>query len=151
MHDGNEYILKWILREPLNGIFSLDLWKKIQRFLSERFFCLLDDRFYFNDGHSPKEKFVDAHSQATAMLRVPGFLKTQRTQGVDLFSSKQEVRVIFSSGITYTEGEIAANLYLPIWGRLNSIETLKNGQEVMCIKKFILLTLVLELLHHKNN
>ena len=137
IYDGNEYILKWILREPLNGIFSLKLWKTVQKFLAERFFCLLDDRFYFNDGHSPKEKFVEAHSYPTAMLRVPGFLKTYQTQGADLFSPKQEVCVIFNSGIAYTTGEIALKLNLSIWDieQYNITEKLKSGQEVIAIKK----------------
>ena len=125
IYDGNEYILKWILREPLNGIFSLKLWRTVQKFLAERFFCLLDNRFYFNDGHSPKEKFVEAHSHETAMLRVPGFLKTYQTQGADLFSPKQEVRVIFNSGIAYTTGEIALKLYLSTW----EIEQYRDAKE----------------------
>ena len=125
IYDGNEYILKWILREPLNGIFSLKLWRTVQKFLAERFFSLLDDRYYLEDRNTPKQKFIEAHSQATAMLRVPGFLKTYQTQGADLFSPKQEVRVIFSSGITYSTGEIVAKLYLSIW----DIEQYRDAKE----------------------
>ena len=124
IYDGNEYILKWILREPLNGIFSLKLWETVQKFLAERFFSLLDDRYYLEDRNNPKKKFIEAHSQATAMLIVPGFLNSQ-AQGADLFSSKQEVRVIFSTGITYTTGEIAAKLHLSIW----EIEQYQDAKE----------------------
>ena len=104
IYDGNEYILKWILKEPLNGIFSLDLWKKVQEFLSERFFSLLDDRYYLEDRNNPKKKFIEAHSQATAMLRVPGFLNSQ--------ANGFETRIIFNSGIKYSTGEVAIKLDL---------------------------------------
>lgn len=124
IYDGNEYILKWILREPLNGTFSLKLWKTVQKFLAERFFCLLDDRFYLNDGRSPKEKFVEAYGYATAMLRVPGFLNSQ-TKGADLFNSKQEVRIIFNSGITYLTSEVAIKLHLSLW----EIEQYRDAKE----------------------
>ena len=126
IYDGNEYILKWILREPLNGISSLKLWRTVQKFLAERFFCLLDDRYYFEGRNNPKKKFIESHSQATAMLRVPGFLKTYQTQGADLFSPKHEVRVIFNSGIAYATGEIALELNLSIW----DIEQYRDAKEL---------------------
>ena len=113
IYDGNEYCLKWILREPLNDYHSLKLWKTVQRFLSERFFCILDDRYYLDDRNSPKNRFIEAHSDATAMLRVSGFLNSQ-TKGADLFNPKQEVQVIFNSGITYITSEIAIKLHLSV-------------------------------------
>ena len=104
IYDGNEYILKWILKEPLNSIFSLDLWTKVQEFLSERFFYLLDDRCYLEDRNNPKKKFIEAHSHATAILRVPGFLNSQ--------ANGFETRIIFNSGIKYSTGEVAIKLDL---------------------------------------
>ena len=66
---------------------SLGLWKKLQGFLAERFFYLLDDRYYLKDRNSPKRKFIEAHSHVTAMLRVPSFLNSN-TKVVDLFTSR---------------------------------------------------------------
>jgi len=46
IYDGNEYCLMWILKEPLGGGYSsVELWKKIQSFLAERFFYFLDGKF----------------------------------------------------------------------------------------------------------
>ena len=85
----------------------------------------MDDRYYLEDRNNPKKKFIEAHSQATAMLRVPGFLKTHQTQGADLFSPKHEVCVIFNSGIAYTTGEISLKLNLSIW----DIEQYRDAKE----------------------
>ena len=85
----------------------------------------MDNRYYLEDRNNPKKKFIEAHSQVTAMLRVPGFQKTYQTQGADLFSSKHEVSVIFSNGITYTTGEIVAKLNLSIW----EIEQYRDDKE----------------------
>ena len=124
IYDGNEYCLKWILREPLNDNHSLKLWKTVQRFLSERFFYILDDRYYLDDRNSLKNRFIEAHSDATAMLRVPGFLNSQ-TKGADLFNPKQEVQIIFNSGITYITSEIAVKLHLSVW----EIEQYRDAKE----------------------
>lgn len=123
IYDGNEYCLKWILSEPLNNNHSLKLWKTVQRFLSERFFYILDDRYYIDDGNSPKNRFIEAHSDATAMLRVPGL--NSQTRGADLFTPKQEVQVIFNSGITYITSEIAIKLHLSVW----EIEQYREAKE----------------------
>jgi len=50
IYDGNEYCLMWILKEPLGGGYSsVELWKKIQSFLAERFFYFLDEGLYIYD------------------------------------------------------------------------------------------------------
>ena len=84
----------------------------------------LDDRYYLDDGNSPKNKFIEAHSYATAMLRVPGFLNSQ-TKGADLFNPKQEVQVIFNSGITYITSEVARKIHLSVW----EIEQYRDAKE----------------------
>lgn len=112
IYNGNEYCLKWILKEPLNGWGAIRLWKKVQGFLAEKFFYLLDEKFYIEDNNSPKKKFVDAHCNVTAMLRVPGFLNNQ-TKGVDLFNPKFETQIIFSSERHYVVGEIVFKMDLP--------------------------------------
>lgn len=110
VHDGNNYILKWILRGPLDGKY-LEVWKLIQRYLAERFFKLLDGGFYLDDENSPKRKYIGAHTNATAMLRVPGFLNN-RTVELNLFTYYEETQLIYSSGQRYSASEIAVRLYL---------------------------------------
>lgn len=80
--------------------------------MAEKFFYLIDEKFYLEDNNSPKKKFVDAHCNVTAMLRVPGFLNSQ-TSGVDLFNSKFETQIIFSSEHHYVVGEIVFKMDLP--------------------------------------
>lgn len=112
LYDGNEYCLAWILKESMNGCSSVGLWKKIQTFLAERFFYFLDEGLYVHDGESLTDRFVEAHCQVTAMLRVPGFLNTQ-TKGVDLFNAEQKVQIVFNSEKRYDTGEIVFKLRLP--------------------------------------
>lgn len=113
VHDGNHYILKWILREPLEGKY-LEVWKQVQKYLAERFFKLLDSGYYFDDENSPKRKYIVAHTNATAMLRVPGFLNN-RTVELNLFTHFEETCLIFSSGQRYGASEMAVRLYLSKW------------------------------------
>lgn len=99
------------MREPLDGKY-LEVWKHIQRYLAERFFRLLGGGYCLDDdGNDPKKKFVEAHTNATAMLRVPGFLN-HRTVELNLFTHFEETCLIFSSGQRYSASEIAVRLYL---------------------------------------
>ena len=123
VHDGNNYILKWILRDPLEGKY-LEVWKQIQRYLAERFFRLLDNGYYLDDENSPKRKFIEAHMNATAMLRVPGFLNS-RTVELNLFTYYEETQLIYSSGQRYSASEIAVGLYLSKW----EIEQYRSAKE----------------------
>ena len=123
MHDGNQYILKWILIDPLEGKY-LEVWKQIQRYLAERFFRLLDGGYYLDDEHSPKRKFIEAHTNATAMLRVPGFLNN-RTVELNLFTYNEETRLIYSLGHKYGASEMALSLYLSKW----EIEQYRNTKK----------------------
>ena len=107
IYDGNEYVLKWLLREPLEAVY-LSLWKHIQEHLACKFFYVLYNLML---GTDESKKYVEAHKNATVMLRVPGFLNSE-TPGVDLFHPKQEVRIIFSSERRYSVGEIARELRL---------------------------------------
>lgn len=123
VHDGNQYILKWILIDPLEGKY-LEVWKQIQRYLAERFFRLLDGGYYLDDEHSPKRKFIEAHTNATAMLRVPGFLNN-RTVELNLFTYNEETRLIYSSVHKYGASEMAVRLYLSKW----EIEQYRNTKK----------------------
>lgn len=123
VHDGNQYILKWILIDPLEGKY-LEVWKQIQRYLAERFFRLLDGGYYLDDEYSPKRKFIEAHTNATAMLRVPGFLNN-RTVELNLFTYNEETRLIYSSVHKYGASEMAVRLYLSKW----EIEQYRNTKK----------------------
>ena len=57
VHDGNQYILKWILIDPLEGKY-LEVWKQVQKYLAELFFRLLDCGYYPDDENSPKRKYL---------------------------------------------------------------------------------------------
>ena len=123
VHDGNHYILKWILRDPFEGKY-LEVWKQVQKYLAERFFKLLDSGYYFDDENSPKRKYIEAHTNATAMLRVPGFLNN-RTVELNLFTYNEETQVIYSTGQRYVASEVAVRLYLSKW----EIEHYRNVKE----------------------
>ena len=123
VHDGNNYILKWILRDPLEGKY-LEVWKQVQRYLAERFFRFLEGGYYLDDENSPKRKFIEAHTNATAMLRVPGFLNN-RTVELNLFTYNEETQLIYSSGQRYSASEIAVGLYLSKW----EIEQYRSAKE----------------------
>ncbi len=94
-YDGEEYCLKWILREPITAR-HLKLWQTLQTMLATR---------YCEDYQDCKErdKFIDRHKSEYAMLRVPGFLNT---------STGQDTRVIFCSGLRYDVLEMAMKLEL---------------------------------------
>ena len=107
VYDGNEYVLKWLLTGALEAR-SLPLWKHVQERLAHKFFYVLDNPLIAEEEH---KNYVEAHKDATVMLRVPGFLNNE-TQGVDLFHPKQEVRIIFSSERRYSVGEIARAMHM---------------------------------------
>ena len=124
VHDGNHYILKWILRDPFEGKY-LEVWKQVQKYLAERFFKLLDSGYYFDDENSPKRKYIEAHTNATAMLRVPGFLNN-RTVELNLFTYNEETCLIFSTGQRYGASEVAVRLYLSKW-KIEQYRSAKEG------------------------
>lgn len=124
VHDGNDYIIKWILRDPLEGKY-LEVWKQVQRYLAERFFRLSGGGYCLDDdGNDPKKKFIESHTNATAMLRVPGFLNS-RTVELNLFTYNEETQLIYSSGQRYNANEIAVRLYLSKW----EIEQYRSAKE----------------------
>ena len=123
VHDGNNYILKWILRDALEGKY-LEVWKQVQRYLAERFFRLLNGEYHLDDENSPKRKFIEAHTNAIVMLRVPGFLNS-RTVELNLFTHNEETQLIYSSVQRYSASEVAVRLYLSKW----EIEEYRNAKE----------------------
>ena len=93
-YDGEEYCLKWILREPI-AARNVELWQMLQAMLARRFCKGID--------FGEQDNFVDKHKNVYEMLRVPGFLNTR---------TGQDTQVIFSSGLTYDVLEIALKLEL---------------------------------------
>lgn len=111
VYDGNEYCVKWVIREPLEAKY-LRLWQHLQERLAHKFFYVLNSYGLMEAEMKRRyENYVEAHKDATVMLRVPGFLNNE-TMGVDLFHPKQEVRVVFSSERRFSVGEFARELHL---------------------------------------
>lgn len=100
VYDGQTYIARWTFTEPID-VKYLPLWKRIEEELAEKCFDLVKKAkrisHYKND-----YGYMKSHSDATAILPEPGFENSD---------TGQEVRVIYTTGATYTLAEIAASVF----------------------------------------
>ncbi len=103
-YDGQTYIARWKFVEPID-VKYLPLWKRIEEELAEKCFELVKKAKLFN--HENDYGYIKSHSDATAILPEPGFENSD---------TGQEIRVIYTTGATYTLAEIAASVFQSIEG-----------------------------------
>ena len=102
-YDGQTYIARWKFTEPIE-VKYLPLWKRIEEELAKKCFKLVNkaNRIsqlsqYIND-----YGYMKSHSDATAILPEPGFENSE---------TGQEVRILYTTGTTYTLVQIAASIF----------------------------------------